>query len=185
MKALFKWSRYLVLIAIIGLLVGAAAALIFGGITTATVIIEAFGQADYSAEGARMFSVSLIELIDLFLLGTILLITSLGLYQLFVEPAMDLPEWLAVSNLEQLKFNLLAVVVVMLGILFLGQAAGEMGEQVNLMQYGIAVAAVVASFSLAVWTFQRVVSAKDAVVRAAHLQADEERTERDLHNAAT
>ena len=157
MTKLFGFSRYLVLIAVIGLLLAALAVFIFGGIATVNVIIESFIGGEFNAEGARLISIELIEMIDLFLLGTILLITSIGLYQLFIEPNMDLPEWIVVTNLEQLKFNLLAVIIVMLAILFLGAASDYLVEADGILGYGLAIAGVVAAIALAVWIFQRVV----------------------------
>ena len=174
MTRVFGFSRYLVLIAVIGLLLAAVAVFIFGGIATVSIIVETFEQGEYNAEGARLVSVEFIEMIDTFLLGTVLLITSLGLYQLFIQPNMDLPEWLVVTNLEQLKFNLLAVVVVMLAILFLGQAAGELAQTDSILGYGLAVAAVVAAVALAVWLFQRVVSAEEEHIHETLQQAREE-----------
>jgi uncharacterized membrane protein YqhA len=158
MRTVFGLSRYLVLVGVIGLLLAALAVFIFGGITTITTVIAAFGHAEFNAEGARAFSVELIELIDLFLLGTVLLITSIGLYELFLDPGLGevIPEWLSITNLEQLKFNLLAVVLVMLAILFLGSAAAEWLEGTTILEYGAAIALVVASLSLAVWVFGRV-----------------------------
>lgn len=157
MRTIFGLSRYLVLIAVIGLLLATLAVFVFAGITSITTVIGAFGHAEFNAEGARAFSVELIELIDLFLLGTVLLITSVGLYELFVDPDFGsvIPEWLSVTNLEQLKFNLLAVILVMLAILFLGEAAGELLESTTILEYGAAIALVVAAISLAVWVFGR------------------------------
>ena len=94
MKAIFGLSRYLVLIAVIGLLLAALAVFVFGGIATVNIIIESFEGSQFNAIGVRLLSVEFIEMIDLFLLGTILLITSIGLYQLFIEPDMEVPEWL-------------------------------------------------------------------------------------------
>lgn len=152
----FGFSRYLVLIAVIGLLLSAAAVLIFGGIMAVTVTLETFQHAEFNAESARLFSTELIELIDLFLLGTVLLITSIGLYQLFIQPNMRLPEWLSVANLEQLKFNLLAVIIVMLTVIFLGAAAGEWESGVEMLAFGGGIAAVILAISVAVLIFQRV-----------------------------
>ena len=67
MTNLFGLSRYLVLIAVIFLLLAALAVFIFGGITTVNIIIEAFASGEFSAEGARLISLELIEMIDLFL----------------------------------------------------------------------------------------------------------------------
>ena len=157
MTNLFGFSRYLVVIAVLGLLLAALAVFIFGGITTVNIIIESFASGEFNAEGARQISIEIIEMIDLFLLGTILVITSIGLTQLFIEPNMDLPEWIVVTNLEQLKFNLLAVIVVMLAILFLGNASEYLVESDGILGYGLAIASVVAAIALAVWVFQRVV----------------------------
>ncbi len=156
MKVLFSWSRYAILIAVLGLLAGAMAIFVFGGITTGSIILEIFRHGDYSAEGARLVSVEFIELIDVFLLGTVLLITSIGLYQLFIEPEIDLPEWLSVNGLDQLKENLVAVIIVMLAVLFVGEVAGELGEGVDILAYGLAIAAVILAASVAVYIFQRV-----------------------------
>lgn len=156
MGKVFGFSRYLVLIAVIGLLIAAAAVLVFGGIMSVTVVLETFRHAEFNVEGARLFSTELIELIDLFLLGTVLLITSIGLYQLFIEPAIHLPEWLSVANLEQLKFNLVAVIIVMLTVLFLGAAATESASGVEMLAYGGGIALVILAISVAVWFFQRV-----------------------------
>jgi len=161
MTRVFSLSRYLVLIAVIGLLFAALAVFVFGGIATIIVIVESFAGGKYGAESARELSIELIEMIDLFLLGTILMITSVGLYQLFIQPDMELPEWLVVADLEQLKFNLLAVIVVMLAILFLGEAAGDLAGTASILEYGLAIAAVLAGVALVVWVFQRVVTAEE------------------------
>lgn len=64
---------------------------------------------------------------------------------------------MSVSNLEQLKFNLLIVVVVMLAVLFLGIAASyELTEDVNVFDYGVGVAAVIVSVGVAIYLFARV-----------------------------
>lgn len=162
MTTVFNLSRYLVLLAVIGLLLAAVAVFVFGGIATVNIIIESFEGGHYNALGARLISIEFIEMIDLFLLGTILLITSQGLYQLFINSNMELPEWLVVANLEQLKFNLLAVIVVMLAILFLGEVAGRLGKSdESILDYGLAIAAVLAGVALVVWVFQRVVQQEE------------------------
>jgi uncharacterized membrane protein YqhA len=153
MRTLFGLTRYIILIGVIGLLAATIAVFAFGGIMTFTVIVEAFGHAEFNAEGARLLSTELIELIDLFILGTVLLIISIGLYQLFVDPHIDLPEWLSVTNLEQLKFNVMVVVVVMLAILFLGLVASELPEGTGILEIGVAIAAVLVGVAAVVWVF--------------------------------
>jgi uncharacterized membrane protein YqhA len=177
MTQVFGLSRYLVLIAVIGLLLASAAVFVFAGIATVGIIVESFAHGEFNLLGGRLISIEFIEMIDLFLLGTVMLITSVGLYQLFIEPNMDLPEWLVVTNLEQLKFNLLAVIVVMLAILFLGEAAGELAKGDGILEYGVAVAVVVAAVALAVWVFQRVVVAEEEHIHEVLQEAREEAPE--------
>ena len=155
MGKLLAYSRYVVLIAVIGLLLGSIAVYVFGGIMTVTVIVEAF-QEEFNTEGARAFSSELIELIDLFLLGTVLFMTSVGLFELFVDPKIPIPEWLSVADLDQLKFNLVAVIIVMLIVFFLGAAATGGESVLDLLAYGGGIALVIVAGSLAVLIFQRV-----------------------------
>jgi uncharacterized membrane protein YqhA len=171
MRRLFSLSRYVIYIAVISLMLATLAVFVFGFIATVTVIFEAFGHGDFGAEGARVFSVELIEMIDLFLLGTILFITAVGLQELFVDPALKevLPEWMSVASLDQLKFNLLAVIVVMLAVLFLGVAAAfELGEGNSILDYGLGIGAVVLASGITVYLFARVHH-----MRAAHEEGQE------------
>jgi uncharacterized membrane protein YqhA len=175
MKNLFGLSRYLVLIAVIFLLLAALAVFVFGGIATVNIIIESFEGGQFNAIGVRLLSVEFIEMIDLFLLGTILLITSIGLYQLFIEPDMEVPEWLVVTDLEQLKFNLLAVIVVMLAILFLGEAASNLAKSDGILGYGLGIAAVLAGLALVVWVFNRVVVEEEEHIHELLQEAHEDK----------
>jgi len=155
MRTVFGLSKYVVYIAVIGLLLAALAVFVFGGVMAVTTIVGAFRHLAFNAEGARVISVEFIELMDLFLLGTVLLITSIGLYELFIDSAISevIPEWLSVSNLEQLKFNLLAVIIVMLAIFFLGAVAEQVPEGAEILSYGVAISAVLAGLAVVVWVF--------------------------------
>ena len=159
MRTLFSYSRYLIWIGVISLLFATLAVFIYGLISTVTVVFEVFSHGHFGAEGARSLSVELIEMIDLFLLGTILFITAVGLQELFVDPGLSeiLPEWMSVSSLDQLKFNLLAVIVVMLAVLFLGIAAGfELSETTSILDYGLAIGLVIAAAGVTVYLFAKV-----------------------------
>lgn len=62
--------------------------------------------------------VGLLEVIDLFLLGTVQLIVVIGLYELFVGD-LDVPEWLTVRSLADLKVAITEVLVLVIAIKFL------------------------------------------------------------------
>ena len=161
MRTVFGLSKYAVYVAVIGLLLAVLAVFVFGGITTVVTIVNIFAHGAFNAEGARVVSVEFIELMDLFLLGTALFITSLGLYELFLDPGVraSIPEWLSVSNLEQLKFNLLAVIIVMLAIFFLGGVAEIVPEADDILSFGVAISAVLAGLAVVVWVSRRFIAA--------------------------
>ena len=73
-------SRYLILISVIGTLIGSIIVLGYGAVTVVGVLIDIFfNHIVYTTEEVKIVAVSSVELIDLFLLSTILYIVSLGL----------------------------------------------------------------------------------------------------------
>jgi uncharacterized membrane protein YqhA len=81
-------------------------------------------------------------MIDLYLIGLVLLIIATGLYQLFIDPDLDVPEWLDTPSFEVLKGRLLVVVVVVLAVMFLGYAA-DTPDGIFIAGMGIAISAVI------------------------------------------
>ena len=72
-------------------------------------------------KGAKALALVLIEIVDLFLLGTVFLIIALGLYELFISDKLDLPHWLVIRTLDDLKHRLASVVQLALVIVFFKQ----------------------------------------------------------------
>jgi uncharacterized membrane protein YqhA len=62
--------------------------------------------------------VEAIAVMDVFLIATALLIFSLGLYELFIGK-LDLPKWLAIRNLDDLKDKLRGVIIFVMTVTFL------------------------------------------------------------------
>lgn len=142
-RALGK-SRYLILLAVVGSFLAATSLLVYGLVEIVQLVV---GMARGSAPvKAKVLMVTCIETIDLFLLGTVVLIIALGLYELFIDPDLKLPEWLEIRHLDDLKSKLTSVVIVVLAVLFLGQTASWDGER-NLLPYGAAIALVIAALT--------------------------------------
>ncbi len=55
------------------------------------------------------------------MLAVVLYIMAVGLYELFIDDNLDLPAWLVIHNLEDLKEKLVGVVIVVLAVFFLGR----------------------------------------------------------------
>jgi uncharacterized membrane protein YqhA len=95
-----------------------------------------------SEETGKFMAVTVTEMIDLYLLGLVLIIMALGLYQLFIDPEINLPEWLDTPSFDTLKGRLLVVVVVVLAVMFLGYAATAT-DGVLIAGIGIAISLVI------------------------------------------
>jgi uncharacterized membrane protein YqhA len=139
-------SRYLVVVAILGIFLAAIAVFIYGGITVISIVLGAFSHGPFTADGAKHLEIEAIELIDLFLLGSVLYITSLGLYELFIDDSLPMPRWLVVTSLDDLKERLIGVVIVLLAVTFLGYVVNWDGTT-PILALGAAVGIVI--FALA------------------------------------
>jgi uncharacterized membrane protein YqhA len=145
MKALAA-SRYLIIIAVLATLVAATALLAYGAVETFTVLRSFVTPDPAGPKGAKGLMLSLIELTDLFLLATVLYVIAIGLFELFVDDRLNLPKWLEIHDLNDLKEKLIGVLVVVMGVLFLGQVVTWDGER-NLLPYGAAIALVIAALT--------------------------------------
>jgi uncharacterized membrane protein YqhA len=144
-------TRYLILIAVLGSFLGAVTTIVFGGITTFVTSIHFFQEANFTMQGIKQVSIDFIEIIDLFLLGTVLYIMAIGLYELFIDPDIPLPAWLHTDSLDVLKEKLLGVIVVLLGVSFLGEVS-EWQDADEILHLGLAIAAVIIAFAVLLFT---------------------------------
>jgi uncharacterized membrane protein YqhA len=138
-------SRYAILIAVACVFAAATALLLYGAILTYGLVAELFGSA-VGSKGAKALILAAIELVDLFLLATVMYVIAIGLYELFIDDHVRLPRWLEIHNLDDLKDKLIGVVIVVLGVLFLGQVISWDGQR-DLLGFGAAIALVVAALT--------------------------------------
>jgi len=143
-------TRYLILIPILGLAVSAASFFVFGGIGLVQLIIELiFHSAENShtavdgGQGLIIFEV--VEYVHTFLVGTVLYITAVGLYQLFIKE-LNFVGWLKIESTEELETNLIGVTVVVLAVNFMGAVFA--GKTVNILQYGAGISLPIAALGL-------------------------------------
>ena len=138
-------SRYVVMVAVLGTLVGALALLLYAAFEIVVVIEDAMG-AGVSAKGAKTLALGLIESTDLFRLSVVMLIVGLGLYALFVDDTLPLPRWLEIHDLDDLKAKLISVVIAVLAVLFLGEVMKWDGQR-ELLGIGAGIALVIAALT--------------------------------------
>jgi uncharacterized membrane protein YqhA len=145
MRRFLAATRYLTLIPVVCIFLAATALLVYGAIEAVQVIIAAFTQS-ISSKGAKQLLLDAIELVDLFLLGTVLYVIAVGLYELFIDDTLPMPAWLTIHDLDDLKDKLIGVVIVVMGVLFLGQLITWDGQR-DLLGPGAAVALVIAALA--------------------------------------
>ncbi len=136
MKRLIEKSKNLILIAVASSIIASAAGFIYGFIKTISVIIDfvySYGQDPLGA-------IALVEIMDIFLLATVLFIFAMGMYELFIE-RIELPEWLIINNLHDLKVKLSSIIILILGITFLKHLV-EWKDPAGTLFFGFAAAIV-------------------------------------------
>lgn len=144
---LLSGSRLVMAVAVLGLIVSAFTLIAYAGLVVAKTVLETVTGDELSQTGAKRLSVAFVELADVFLLGSVLLIVALGLYELFIDPRLPVPPWLRVNNLDELKGKLIGVILVLLAVGFLTRVV-EWDGSAEILPLGLAVAAVVAAFAV-------------------------------------
>src|SRR6516164_8352146 len=104
-------SRYAVRVAVVTTAVASIALLLYGALLEVVVVVRTVLDARVSNQGGKELALGLIEATDIFLIGIVLFIFSLGLYILFIDDRLPLPAWLEINNLDDLKAQLVSVVV--------------------------------------------------------------------------
>jgi uncharacterized membrane protein YqhA len=142
LKKFLENSRYVVLLGIAGTFLASVALFLFGLAGVVASIIDGITATDpFNYDHLKDLGIVLIQAIDAFLLATVLYIIALGLYELFIDESLDLPQWLEVQTLDDLKARLLGVVVVILPVTFLGKLV-EWKQGQDILWLGLAVGVV-------------------------------------------
>lgn len=159
-------SRYIVSAASLGAFVASALLLIVAlGQLIITVASTLANFASVLADPKELTQV-LVTNIDLFLLSAGFYIIGLGFYELFVDAAVPVPEWLEITDFEDLKASLVGIVVVVIAVAFLGQVLDWKGG-VDIFYFGAAVGLVIAA--LTYFVSVKAVKAKDRRARRGRL----------------
>ncbi len=135
-------TRFIAAIPCVGLFIAAIALTISTLISTALVTIEvAQGHVDM-----HDMLVDYIEYADFFLLAIVLYIMSIGLYSLFIDQDIEMPAWLKINTLDDLKELLVGVIGVVMAVYFLSRLIHGT-EPLDLLFIGLSTAAVIVALA--------------------------------------
>ena len=139
-------SRYIVYIAIFGTFIASLALMVYETLVVVTAVVDVVREGAVSSKNSKTLAVGLITAVDVFLIAIAVYIISLSLYSLFIDDTLPLPRWLEVHNLDDLKGNLISLVIAVLAVLFLREAIAWDGSR-ELLALGIPIALIIAALT--------------------------------------
>ena len=158
MRKLLGGTRLVISLAVFATFLASMLLLIGSAIAAVRLIWNEFtseGIDTFTVRHVDHLGVQVIQLTDSILLGTVLYIISLSLYQLFIDDSIPVPKWMRVHDLMELKRDLVSVTVVLLSVTFLGEVVDRSTDD-NVLPLGLAIAAVTVALALFNWLSPRV-----------------------------
>lgn len=146
MKKILGLTRYAVVVPAFASIIGALLLMGQGSIEMVTVVINALTDSASLKETI----VEVLTAVDAILLGTVLLVIGYGLYELFIDAEIEVPLWLRVDNLDDLKSKLIGVVVAIVAVVFVGVFVDSSRSQ-DVISYGVGAGALVVGLAIFAW----------------------------------
>ena len=116
MKRIMGLTRYVVFVPAIASIIGALLLMAQGSLAMVMAVIDTISNG----YGLKETIVEVLTAVDAILLGTVLLVIGYGLYELFIDADLEVPQWLRVYDLDDLKSKLIGVVVAIIAVVFVG-----------------------------------------------------------------
>jgi uncharacterized membrane protein YqhA len=139
-------SRYMMIVAVIGTFLASMGLIVYEILALFSSFIDTIRDGTVSPKAVKVFAVGIVEAVDVFLIAIAVYIISIGLYSLFIDDKLPLPKWLEVHNLEDLKGNLVSVVIAVLAVLFLREVVAWDGTS-EIAAFGVGLAFVIAALT--------------------------------------
>ncbi len=143
MRKILGLTRYAVVIPSIASIIGALLLMAQGSIEIVLIVRDAVLLETYLKDTI----VDVLTAVDAILLGTVLLVIGYGLYELFVDTRLEVPTWLQVRSLDDLKSKLIGVVVAIIAVVFVGVLV-DTNRAADVVSYGVGAGALVAGLAL-------------------------------------
>ena len=150
MKRLLGLTRYAVVVPAIASIIGALLLMGQGSVEMILVVVDAISESVSLKETI----VEVLTAVDAILLGTVLLVIGYGLYELFIDADIDVPMWLRVNDLDDLKSKLIGVVVAIVAVVFVGVFVDSNRSQ-DVISYGVGAGALVVGLAVFAWASER------------------------------
>lgn len=143
MKKILGLTRYAVFVPAIASIIGALLLMVQGSIEIVQVAIKAVTNPT----NIKIAIVEVLTAVDAILLGTVLLVIGYGLYELFIDSEIEVPLWLRVEDLDDLKSKLIGVVVAIIAVVFVGVFV-DSNRAGDVISYGVGAGALVVGLAI-------------------------------------
>jgi uncharacterized membrane protein YqhA len=135
-------SRWLIVVPVVVLLLSAAGAFVYG---TGLFVHDVAAIAQHPLRVAPNIGRFLV-VVDLMLIGATLLIAAIGFFELFLgrveRGATTLPGWLVMSDLNELKARVIAMVILVMTVTFVEEVVDQVSGR-RALEFGAGVAVVI------------------------------------------
>ena len=143
MNRVIAFTRFAVFIPAMASILGAVLLMFQGSVEMVRTIVN----AALNGTKLKLTIVEVLTAVDAILLGTVLLVIGYGLYELFIDEDLEVPVWLQVHDLDDLKSKLIGVVVALIAVIFVGVFVDtERAEDV--ISFGVGAGALVTGLAL-------------------------------------
>jgi uncharacterized membrane protein YqhA len=143
MKRLMSVTRYAVFVPALASIIGALLLMAQGSYE----MVMAFIDTVTEGSSLKQTIVDVLTAVDAILLGTVLLVIGYGLYELFIDAELDVPMWLRVDDLDDLKSKLIGVVVAIIAVVFVGVFV-DSNRKSDVLSYGVGAGALVVGLAI-------------------------------------
>ena len=150
MRKLVGLTRYTVFVPAIASILGALFLMAQGSIAVVITVINSVVEQT----PLKDVIVEVLTAVDAILLGTVLLVIGYGLYELFVDTELDVPAWLQIKDLDDLKSKLIGVVVAIIAVVFVGVLV-DSTRAGDVLAYGAGAGAVVLGLGVFAWATRK------------------------------
>ena len=143
MKRIMGLTRYVVFVPAIASIIGALLLMAQGSLAMVMAVIDTISNG----YGLKETIVAVLTAVDAILLGTVLLVIGYGLYELFIDADLEVPQWLRVYDLDDLKSKLIGVVVAIIAVVFVGVFV-DSNRASDVISYGVGAGALVVGLAI-------------------------------------
>ena len=157
LEVILQKSKYLTILTVVITLLCALVLYLITSVAAIMAVYEALTSGDWSTTTTKTFAVTLLKVVDMFLICIGLQIIAAGVYKLFINDQITLPAAMNPSSITELKLSLVRISSLVLLIMFVERAV-DLGPSRELLEYGIAIAVIMIAAS---WGSQTLGTGKD------------------------